>query len=110
ARKIVSELNRLRVDGKAGKEGLNNTDPEEARPESERKELPKNSKAFDLTYGFYVLMGGFVVSIEEIHDNCTMARITPRGARCLARHGHFLEITPETISDKSKVNAVGKGL
>lgn len=43
ARKIVSELNRLRVDGKAGKEGLNNTDPEEARPESERKELPKNS-------------------------------------------------------------------
>lgn len=28
----------------------------------------------------------------------------------MARHGHFLEITPETISDKSKVNAVGKGL
>jgi len=67
------------------------------------------NRKFNLTYGFYVIMGGFVVDYHIGHESYRVT-ITSNAVTYLAEQGHFLDISPETISDKSKANLIGKAL
>lgn len=59
-------------------------------------------------------MGGFVVDVHEMAlsmgRTLSKVTITSHGTAYLAQQGHFLDISRETISDKSKANLIGKGL
>jgi hypothetical protein len=61
-------------------------------------------------------MGGFVVDIHDVDglerywSGPPKATLTSNGIAFLASEGHFFNISPETISDKSKVNITGKVL
>lgn len=73
-------------------------------------------KTFSLAYGFYVVMGGFVVDIHDV-DNLerhwsgpTQATLTSHGIAVLAFEGHYFDVSPDTISDKSKATIIGKSL
>ena len=65
---------------------------------------------FSLTYGFFIVMGGFVVDISDIHDNVTRATLTPAGVLSLAEEGHFIDISDQDIQDKSKADILAKSL
>ena len=68
------------------------------------------SDQYDLSYAFYVVMGGFVVDVRDIHDGYKFVSINPTGVELLARHGHFLEMPTEKIADRSKANFLTKFL
>lgn len=70
----------------------------------------QKTRPFDLRYGFYVSMGGFTVEVEKIHNKLSRATLTPSGLITLAERGRFLDISPETVSDKSKANIITKAL
>lgn len=63
-----------------------------------------------MIYAYYAVMGGFTVDISHLHDTLSRATITTKGILFLARHGHFLTITEESIRDKSKADTLAKGL
>lgn len=65
---------------------------------------------FDLRYGFYATMGGFTVDVEKLHNKLSRVTLTPKGVISLAKQGFFLDVSPETISDKSKANIITKAL
>ncbi|KLU90681.1 hypothetical protein MAPG_10533 [Magnaporthiopsis poae ATCC 64411] len=112
ARGLVSKLNRL-------------------HNESESDEIDEEFQ-FDITYGFFILLGGAAVSIKDIcptkkereklsegkplrpidetEDGTGLYRLTPEAVYELAKMGHFLYIRPEIINDKSKHNAIQKAL
>ena len=66
------------------------------------------SDQYDLSYAFYVIMGGFVVDVRDIHDDYKFVSINPTGVELLARNGHFLEMPAEKIADRSKANFLTK--
>ena len=65
---------------------------------------------FDLRYGFWVVMGGFVVDTSKIHDTYPRLTLTPQGVVLLAREGLFLEVPGETFAGRSKANILAKSL
>ncbi|KAL5326494.1 hypothetical protein ACEPPN_004180 [Leptodophora sp. 'Broadleaf-Isolate-01'] len=58
----------------------------------------------------FVVMGGFVVDIEHLHNKLKRATLTTNGILLLAQHGHFFYVEPDAIADKSKANILAKGL
>ncbi|KAI1159267.1 hypothetical protein F5B18DRAFT_655854 [Nemania serpens] len=65
---------------------------------------------FGLTYCFYAAMGGFIVDVSPIHDTLRYMTITPAGLVFLAKHGHFIKHSKESIQDKSKAGILAKVL
>jgi hypothetical protein len=65
---------------------------------------------YDLKYGFFVVMGGFEVSIAEIHHSIERIRLSPNGVLQLAKMGHPLYISGAKIDDKGKANLIQKSL
>jgi hypothetical protein len=63
-----------------------------------------------MTYGFYAVMGGFVVNVHPIHNTLKKVTLTPFGILALAREGHFLDIPGDAIKDKSKADGLAKTL
>lgn len=63
-----------------------------------------------LTYGFYVVMGGLVVDVSDMHDKLSRLTLTPTGVLHLARLGLFEHISDNDIGDKSKADWLAKGL
>ena len=65
----------------------------------------------DITYGFYVVMGGLSVDVSSFYDiPIDRLTLTPGGVLHLAKHcgsEPFLT-TPEEITDKSKVDSLAK--
>lgn len=55
-------------------------------------------------------MGGFTVDVEKLHNKLSRATLTPSGVLALADRGRFLDISPETVSDKSKASPITKAL
>ena len=55
-------------------------------------------------------MGGFVFDVNDLHNYIPRVTLTPQGIIRLAREGQFLDIDPETISDKIKANILINGL
>ena len=66
--------------------------------------------SFSLLYGFFVVMGGFVVDVSHLHNTISRLTISPKGVAFLARHGHSLTISDSTIGDKSKADILAKTL
>lgn len=69
-----------------------------------------SSAKFDLRYGFYVVMGGLTLDVEKMHERESRMTLTPQGVIALAERGHFIDVRPETVSDKSKANIIAKTL
>ncbi|KAI4129987.1 MAG: hypothetical protein LQ341_006513, partial [Variospora aurantia] len=65
---------------------------------------------FNLLYGYFVLMGGFVIDVSHLHNSLSRLTITPKGVAFLAKHGHFVKIPDSTIQDKSKADILAKVL
>ena len=66
--------------------------------------------SFSLLYGFFVVMGGFVIDVSHLHNNLSRVTISPKGVAFLAKHGHALKISDSTIGDKSKADILAKTL
>ena len=66
--------------------------------------------SFSLIYGFYVVMGGFVVDVSDMHDKLSRVTLTPTGVLHLAEQGLYEHISDDNIRDKSKSDWLGKGL
>jgi hypothetical protein len=65
---------------------------------------------FDLSYGFWVVMGGFVVDTSSIHEDEHRMTLTPKGVKLLAERGYFLDMDKSQIEDRSKANILAKSL
>lgn len=65
---------------------------------------------FGLTYGFYALMGGFVVDVSDIHDTYKYPTLTTEGVKFLADRGHFLETSKLDIQGKATPDFSAKSL
>ena len=63
-----------------------------------------------MTYGFYVVMGGFVTDIRHMHNKLSRITLNSAGVIALARNGQFLETSNDTIKDKSKADVLAKCL
>ena len=63
-----------------------------------------------MVYAQYATMGGYAVQIGHLHNTVEQAILTPSGLLFLADQGHFFELSPRTIADKSKANLLAKGL
>jgi hypothetical protein len=70
----------------------------------------RHSYEFSITYCFYVVMGGFVVNVSDIHDTHSLLTFQPSGIVRLAEKGHFIEISEKAIKDKSKADILAKSL
>lgn len=55
-------------------------------------------------------MGGFVVDVDKYSNGPSQLTITPIGVLELSRRGHFLNVSRDSINDKSKANLLAKGL
>jgi len=69
-----------------------------------------NEERFDLSYGYWVAMGGFVADVSGIHDTISHATVNVKGVELLAKLGHFLEMPKHQIEDRSKANILAKSL
>ncbi|KAI4264979.1 MAG: hypothetical protein L6R38_009732, partial [Xanthoria sp. 2 TBL-2021] len=65
---------------------------------------------FNLLYGYFALMGGFVTDVKNLHNSFSRLTISPKGIATLAKHGRFSKIPDSTIRDKSKADTLAKGL
>ncbi|KAL8846228.1 MAG: hypothetical protein Q9221_008673 [Calogaya cf. arnoldii] len=65
---------------------------------------------FNLLYGYFALMGGFVIDVSHLHNSFSRLTISPKGIAFLAKHGEFVAIPDSTIRDKSKADTLAKGL
>ena len=63
-----------------------------------------------MTFGFYAVIGGFVVDVGHIHNRLTRVTLAPTGVATLAREGHFISISKNSIKDKSKADTFAKAL
>ncbi|KIW97414.1 uncharacterized protein Z519_02807 [Cladophialophora bantiana CBS 173.52] len=72
--------------------------------------VTENQADFDITYGFYAVMGGFRVDVTDISEDMLSIALFPSMIRILARHGTFLRIDSTTIKDKSKADVLAKSL
>lgn len=66
--------------------------------------------SYSLRYGFFVMMGGFVVDVSHLHNSLSRLTISAKGMAFLAKHGHFVKIPDATIRDKSKADMLAKAL
>ncbi|KIW67782.1 hypothetical protein PV04_07011 [Phialophora macrospora] len=66
--------------------------------------------SFDMAYGFYAIMGGFRVDVQQFSDAMSTAALSPPAIVALAEHGVVCDIEHSTIQDKSKANSLAKGL
>ncbi|KAJ2989973.1 hypothetical protein NUW58_g3190 [Xylaria curta] len=80
------------------------------RLKRELEQQPNNADRFGLTYCFYVVMGGFAVDVDAIHDTSKYMTITPDGLVLLAQRGHFITLDKRTIQDRSKADVLAKTL
>ncbi|KAL8687714.1 MAG: hypothetical protein Q9218_006194, partial [Villophora microphyllina] len=55
-------------------------------------------------------MGGLAVDVSHIHDRLKKILLTPNGVIYLAKKGYFFDVLDADIKDKSKANALAKGL
>lgn len=55
-------------------------------------------------------MGGLTLDVQKLHDQESHLTLTPEGVITLAKHGHFINISLETVSDRSKANFIAKAL
>lgn len=69
-----------------------------------------NKEKIDLSYGYWVVMGGFVADVSGIHDTISHVTVNVQGVEILAEHGHFLEMPKHQIEDRSKANILAKSL
>ncbi|KAH7176154.1 hypothetical protein EDB81DRAFT_772004 [Dactylonectria macrodidyma] len=76
--------------------------------EVKTKKHEEKYRRFSLLYGYYVVMGGLVLDGRDLHDEYSRVTITPEGLLYLASKGHFVDISDETIKDKSKSDAFAK--
>ena len=65
---------------------------------------------YSLTYGFFGLMGGFIVDVSHIHNTLSRLTISAKGLAFLAKHGHFVKMSDAAIRDKSKADMLVKSL
>ena len=63
-----------------------------------------------MTYAYYAVMGGFVAQVGHMHNTLNRVTITTDGLLLLAYHGHFLDISKDSIRDKSKADSLAKCL
>lgn len=63
-----------------------------------------------LTYGFYAIMGCFVVDVSNIHDSHKQFTLTTEGFHFLAERGHFPKTSKRLIHGKTKPGFLAKGL
>ena len=63
-----------------------------------------------MVYAHYVLMGGLVANVEEIHNTYKIITFTTDGVLWLAYHGHFCRVSRGDIEDKSKADFLAKFL
>ncbi|KAL2069398.1 hypothetical protein VTL71DRAFT_14077 [Oculimacula yallundae] len=70
---------------------------------------PKGSP-LDMVYAHYVLMGGFAIDVEEIHNTFKLITCTTDGVLFLAKYGHFCKVSRDDIEDKSKADVLAKSL
>lgn len=97
ARYLMSELNKIAV----------KSDDEDFKRWYNR---PDSHNRFDMVYSHYVVMGGFVADVEDIHNVLTRVTISVHGILYLAKHGHFCQVKRSHIADKSKADILAKGL
>ncbi|KAM5385658.1 hypothetical protein ACJZ2D_000857 [Fusarium nematophilum] len=84
---------------------------DEEEPPSEQvkaKHQKQRFRKFSLLYGYYVVMGGLVMNVRDLHDDYSRLTVTPEGVLYLAEQGHFLDVSDETIEDKSKSDGFAK--
>ena len=96
ARSLCKDLNKLREKKRKGSNASN------------APRLPQED--FDLYYGYWVVMGGFVVDVSDIHDTETRVPLNPKGVEFLAKAGHFFEMSKNRIADRSKTNVLAQSL
>lgn len=65
---------------------------------------------FNMVYAHYVMMGGFVADVSELHNVIKMVTITSDGVLFLSNFGLAPRISKLEIEDKSKSDHMGKGL
>ena len=82
----------------------NNNELEEGLGTSNRR------PQFSLSYGFFAVMGGFVVDVSKFCDTADQVSLGIDFITTLAKNGRYLPVCIGEIQDKSKVNALGKGL
>ena len=46
-----------------------------------------------MVYAYYVLMGGFAVNVENMHNTIKRVTLTRDGILYLARHGFFCKVS-----------------
>lgn len=63
---------------------------------------------YNMSYIFWVVMGGFVVDTSNMHGDYDRVALTASGVAFLAQHGHHISISKDQIADCSKANAVAK--
>jgi len=71
---------------------------------------PSKSKTspYDLSYGFYAVMGGFKADIEEFSDTTETDALSSAAILSLAREGFFCQIDQAIIQNKSKASNLAK--
>ena len=76
------------------------------------KPVFQKHKVFSLNYGFFAVMGGIATSdVAKLKDtDSRLFILTPDAILQFAHRGVFFDLSSGMISDKSKVNLVGKGL
>lgn len=79
-------------------------------PIQEEEETSQKKPCYNMIYAYYAVMGGFTVDTSHLHNVLPWATITTHGIIFLATHGHFLQITEDSIKDKSKADILAKGL
>ena len=63
-----------------------------------------------LSYGFFAVMGGFEADVSKFCDTADQITLDIDLITTLARNGQYLPVRTAEIQDKSKANALGKGL
>ena len=112
---FLRELNRLAASAQADDKKVSITlqapgYPKLIAPFQKDKKSSKKNPHYNMIYAYYAVMGGFIVDISHLHEKLPRATVTTNGILFLANHGHFLQITEESIRDKSKADLLAKGL
>jgi hypothetical protein len=108
ARSLCKTLNDL-------KPGDSESDRDQTVTTQTRHRWFKRSKSvskptFELAYGFFVVMGGFVVDVSRFCDFADRLTLDANTVARMARCNRFLETRQADIEDRSKANILGKGL